>query len=140
MPTFKTRLSKIAKSNGGVILANDYDSSVRNLEKKTIERNNIKLVFREKGSSKEDSIKFEMLGLMGFEFKFKISFEYDDDESVLDVVYKCEMKAVAMDEIPKLVRKMIKKQVKEGLHKQEKGYTRLIVPILREILTDLENS
>ena len=37
MPTFKTRLSKIAKSNGCVILANDYDSSVQNLQKKTID-------------------------------------------------------------------------------------------------------
>ena len=37
MPTFKTRLSKIAKSNGRVILANDYDSSVSNLQKKTID-------------------------------------------------------------------------------------------------------
>ena len=37
MPTFKTRLSKIAKSNGNVILANDYDSSVQNLQKKTID-------------------------------------------------------------------------------------------------------
>ena len=37
MSTFKTRISKIAKSNGRVILANDYDSSVENLERKTIE-------------------------------------------------------------------------------------------------------
>ena len=37
MPTFKTRLSKIAKSNGNVVLANDYDSSVKNLQKKTID-------------------------------------------------------------------------------------------------------
>lgn len=40
MNTFKTRLSKIAKTNGRVILANDYDLSVKNLETKTI--NNIK--------------------------------------------------------------------------------------------------
>ena len=37
MPTFKTRITKIAKSNGRVVLANDYDSSVKNLEKKTID-------------------------------------------------------------------------------------------------------
>ncbi|MDH3191499.1 MAG: orotidine 5'-phosphate decarboxylase [Nitrosopumilus sp.] len=37
MATFKTRLSKISKSNGKVILANDYDLSTRNLESKTIE-------------------------------------------------------------------------------------------------------
>ena len=37
MPTFKTRLSKIAKSNGRVVLANDYDASVENLQKKTID-------------------------------------------------------------------------------------------------------
>ena len=37
MPTFKTRLSKISKSNGNVVLANDYDSSVRNLQKKTLD-------------------------------------------------------------------------------------------------------
>ena len=37
MLTFKTRISKIAKSNGRVVLANDYDSSVRNLANKTIE-------------------------------------------------------------------------------------------------------
>ena len=43
MPTFKTRISKISKSNGCVILANDYDSSVQNLEKKTIE--NIKKLY-----------------------------------------------------------------------------------------------
>jgi orotidine-5'-phosphate decarboxylase len=37
MDTFKTRISKISKSNGKVILANDYDSSVKNLESKTIQ-------------------------------------------------------------------------------------------------------
>ena len=36
MTTFKTRLSQISKSNGKVILANDYDSSVTNLQNKTI--------------------------------------------------------------------------------------------------------
>ena len=36
MVTFKTRLSQISKTNGKVILANDYDLSVKNLEKKTI--------------------------------------------------------------------------------------------------------
>ena len=37
MATFKTRLSQISKSNGKVILANDYDSSVKNLQNKTIQ-------------------------------------------------------------------------------------------------------
>ncbi len=37
MATFRTRISKIAKSNGNVILANDYDNSVKNLESKTIQ-------------------------------------------------------------------------------------------------------
>ena len=37
MYTFKTRLSKISKTNGAVILANDYDPSVKNLETKTIQ-------------------------------------------------------------------------------------------------------
>jgi len=37
MVTFKTRLSQISKTNGKVILANDYDLSVRNLEAKTIQ-------------------------------------------------------------------------------------------------------
>ncbi len=37
MVTFKTRISKISKSNGFVILANDYDNSIRNLESKTIQ-------------------------------------------------------------------------------------------------------
>ena len=36
MATFKTRLSKISKSNGKVILANDYNSSEKNLQNKTI--------------------------------------------------------------------------------------------------------
>ena len=36
MLTFKTRLSQIAKTNGKVILANDYDPSVKNIEIKTI--------------------------------------------------------------------------------------------------------
>ncbi len=36
MVTFKTRLSKISKTNGKVILANDYDSSTKNLVAKTI--------------------------------------------------------------------------------------------------------
>ncbi|WP_299290216.1 orotidine-5'-phosphate decarboxylase [Nitrosopumilus sp.] len=36
MVTFKTRISKISKTNGKVILANDYDSSVKNLESKTL--------------------------------------------------------------------------------------------------------
>lgn len=40
MATFKTRISQISKNNGKIILANDYDSSVSNLETKTI--NNIK--------------------------------------------------------------------------------------------------
>ncbi len=37
MATFKTRLSKISKSNGKVILANDYDSLEKNLQNKTIQ-------------------------------------------------------------------------------------------------------
>ena len=37
MATFKTRLSKISKTNGKVILANDYDASVKNLDTKTIQ-------------------------------------------------------------------------------------------------------
>jgi len=37
MATFKTRISQISKKNGKIILANDYDSSVNNLEKKTIQ-------------------------------------------------------------------------------------------------------
>jgi orotidine-5'-phosphate decarboxylase len=37
MTTFQTRLSQISKSNGKVILANDYDSSVKNLQTKTIQ-------------------------------------------------------------------------------------------------------
>jgi orotidine-5'-phosphate decarboxylase len=37
MATFKTRLSKISKTQGKVILANDYDFSVKYLERKTLE-------------------------------------------------------------------------------------------------------
>jgi len=37
MSTFKTRLSKSSKTHGNVILANDYDLSVKNLKAKTIE-------------------------------------------------------------------------------------------------------
>jgi orotidine-5'-phosphate decarboxylase len=37
MATYKTRLLKISKTNGKVILANDYDHSVKNLETKTIQ-------------------------------------------------------------------------------------------------------
>jgi orotidine-5'-phosphate decarboxylase len=37
MTTFKSRLFQISKSNGKVILANDYDSSVKNLQNKTIQ-------------------------------------------------------------------------------------------------------
>ena len=37
MATYKTRLSKISKTNGKVILANDYDHSTKNLETKTIQ-------------------------------------------------------------------------------------------------------
>jgi len=37
MTTFKTRLSQISKTNGKVILANDYDSSVKDLQNKTIQ-------------------------------------------------------------------------------------------------------
>ena len=36
MATFLTRLSKISKTQGSIILANDYDYSTQNLEKKTI--------------------------------------------------------------------------------------------------------
>ena len=37
MVTFRTRLSKISKTNGRVILANDYDLGTHNLESKTIQ-------------------------------------------------------------------------------------------------------
>ena len=37
MATFKTRLSQISKSNGKVILANDYNSSEKNLQNKTLQ-------------------------------------------------------------------------------------------------------
>lgn len=37
---FKTRISRISKANGKVILANDYDASITDLQKKTI--NNIR--------------------------------------------------------------------------------------------------
>jgi orotidine-5'-phosphate decarboxylase len=37
MATFKTRLSQVSKTNGKVILANDYDSSEKNLYNKTIQ-------------------------------------------------------------------------------------------------------
>ena len=37
MVTFRTRLSKSSKTHGNVILANDYDPSVKNLQTKTIE-------------------------------------------------------------------------------------------------------
>ncbi|MCA9827837.1 MAG: orotidine 5'-phosphate decarboxylase [Nitrosopumilus sp.] len=37
MVTFKTRLSQISKTKGKVILANDYDLSVKNLRAKTIQ-------------------------------------------------------------------------------------------------------
>ena len=37
MAIFKTRLRQISKSNGKVILANDYNSSEKNLQNKTIE-------------------------------------------------------------------------------------------------------
>ncbi len=40
MVTFKTRLSKFSKTHGNVILANDYDLSVKNLETKAIENIN----------------------------------------------------------------------------------------------------
>ena len=43
MATFKTRFSKISKTNGKVILANDYDASVKNLDTKTIQ--NIKKLY-----------------------------------------------------------------------------------------------
>ena len=37
MATFKTRLSQVSKTNGKVILANDYDSLEKNLQNKTIQ-------------------------------------------------------------------------------------------------------
>lgn len=37
MATFKTRISQISKTNGKVILANDYDGSIKDLEGKTIQ-------------------------------------------------------------------------------------------------------
>ena len=40
MVTFKTRLSQISKTNGKIILANDYDLSVKNLTSKTIQNIN----------------------------------------------------------------------------------------------------
>ena len=36
MPSFKTRIKQIAKKNGKIILANDYDISTRNIESKSI--------------------------------------------------------------------------------------------------------
>ena len=38
MATFKTRLSQISKKNGKIILANDYDSSEKNLTAKIFEK------------------------------------------------------------------------------------------------------
>ena len=38
MVTFKTRLSQISKTNGKIILANDYDVTVKALEIKTIQK------------------------------------------------------------------------------------------------------
>jgi len=37
MATFKTRISRISKKNGKIILANDYDSTISGLEKKTMQ-------------------------------------------------------------------------------------------------------
>ena len=37
MTTFKTRLSQISKINGRIVLANDYDHTVKNLEIKTLQ-------------------------------------------------------------------------------------------------------
>jgi orotidine-5'-phosphate decarboxylase len=37
MATYKTRLSEITRTNGKIILANDYDHSVKNLEIRTIQ-------------------------------------------------------------------------------------------------------
>lgn len=37
MLTFKTRIKKISTTNGNVILANDYDNSIKNLESQTIQ-------------------------------------------------------------------------------------------------------
>ncbi|HUU47360.1 MAG TPA: orotidine 5'-phosphate decarboxylase [Nitrosopumilaceae archaeon] len=37
MDTFQTRISKISKSRGKIILANDYDNSIKNLESKTVQ-------------------------------------------------------------------------------------------------------
>lgn len=37
MATFKTRILQLSKTNGKVILANDYDVSTKNLEEKTIQ-------------------------------------------------------------------------------------------------------
>ncbi|MGH1566340.1 MAG: orotidine 5'-phosphate decarboxylase [Nitrosopumilus sp.] len=37
MVTFRTRLSHISKTNGSVVLANDYDYTIKNLETKTIQ-------------------------------------------------------------------------------------------------------
>ena len=36
MPSFKTRIKQIAKKNGKIILANDYDASTKNIESKSI--------------------------------------------------------------------------------------------------------
>lgn len=36
MVTFQTRLSKISKTNGKIILANDYDLSIKNIKTKTL--------------------------------------------------------------------------------------------------------
>jgi len=36
MPNFKTRIKQIAKKNGKIILANDYDTSTKNLESRSI--------------------------------------------------------------------------------------------------------
>ena len=62
MIPFKTKINKISKTKGKIILANDYSNSVKNLEKKTI--NNIKTLNKYLCAIK---FNFHLLLPLGFE-------------------------------------------------------------------------
>ncbi len=130
MIPFKTKINKISKTKGKIILANDYSNSVKNLEKKTI--NNIKTLNKYLCAIK---FNFHLLLPLGFEeikkinnFAHKYNLQTIADiklndigntnEIALDILWKSGFDAVIVNPImgPKALKKLV-----TLTHKKNKG-------------------
>ena len=130
MLPFKTRINKISKTKGKIILANDYSNSEKNLEKKTIK--NIKTLNKFLCAIK---FNFHLLLPLGFEeikkinkFAHKYNLQTIADiklndigntnEITLDILWKSGFDAIIVNPImgPKALKKLV-----SLTHKKNKG-------------------